>query len=338
MITSNYDCYLVDLDGTANVGDLPIPHAVTALNALGDRVVFVTNNASRSPETVAQRLTRIGYRTDPRHILTSAQLACQLLREELAPGTEVLVLGAPYLEELIRQSGFVTVRDETPVTGAVVQGHCDDTGWRELSSAARAIRQGARYFATNRDTSLPSERGLNVGNGAMVGAVEISTGVRATTAGKPSPRSMQQAAHLVGGQHALVIGDRLDTDIEGGVNAGYDTLCVLTGVITVPDICNAVLSQRPTFVLPNLSFIAEILTVDTRLRLDTMPTSYSSSLVELEIDTQGKAIVHFPDHAATSRDKLAALIHQAWHNNHYVYTIVGATADDMKEIRTWKNL
>ena len=78
--------------------------------------------------------------------------------------------------------------------------------------------------------------------------------------------------------------------------------------------------------------------MDTRLRLDTMPTSYSSSLVELEIDTQGKAIVHFPDHAATSRDKLAALIHQAWHNNHYVYTIVGATADDMKEIRTWKNL
>lgn len=338
MTTSAYDCYLVDLDGTANVGDLPIPHAVTALNSLGDHVVFVTNNASRSPEAVAQRLTRIGYRTDPKHILTSAQLVCQLLCEELAPGTEVLILGAPYLEELIRQSGFVTVRDETPATRAVVQGHCDDTGWRELSAAARAIRQGARYYATNRDTSLPSERGLNVGNGAMVGAVEISTGVQATTAGKPSARSMQQAAQLVGGQYALVIGDRLDTDIEGGINAGFDTLCVLTGVITILDICNAAPSRRPTFVLPDLSFIREVLREDTRLRLDTMRTSYSSSLVELEIDTQGRATVHFPERAATSRDKLAALIHQAWHNNHYVRTIVGATENDTKELRTWPNL
>lgn len=149
---------------------------------------------------------------------------------------------------------------------------------------------------------------------------------------------MQQAAHLVGGQHALVIGDRLDTDIEGGINAGYDTLCVLTGVITILDICNAAPSQRPTFVLPNLSFIEEILAEDTCLRLDTMPTSYASSLVELEIDTQGRATVHFPDHTATSREKLAALIHQAWHNNHYVRTIDGATEDDTKEIHTWPNL
>lgn len=338
MTSSIYDCYLVDLDGTANVGDLPVPHAVSALNELGDRVVFVTNNASRSPETVAQRLTRIGYHTDSQHILTSAQLACQLLLEELNPSAEILVLGAPYLEKLIHDAGFRPVREETTATVAVVHGHCDDTGWHELSAAARAIRQGARYFATNRDTSLPSERGLNIGNGAMVGAVEISTGVKATTAGKPSARSMRQAAHLVGGQHPLVIGDRLDTDIEGGVNAGYDTLCVLTGVISIRDICNAESHQRPTYVLPDLSFLTEVLSENSPLRLDTMSNTYSSSHAELSTDTQGRVIAHFPDSTASHREKLAAFIHQAWHNNHYVDAIVGATEDDAKEICSWPNL
>lgn len=331
-----YDCYLVDLDGTAYIGERPVPHAVSALNALGERVVYVTNNASRSPEMVAARLTRIGYRTDPHHIVTSAQLATRLLQNELAPGTEVLVVGAPYLEEVVRTAGFSTVRIDTPRTEAVVQGHSEQTGWPELSAAARAIRSGARYFATNRDTSLPSEQGLNVGNGAMVGAVEISTGVPARAAGKPEASSMQYAARLIGGQRPLVIGDRLDTDIAGGNNAGYDTLCVLTGVATLADICQAAPAQRPTYALPNLSFLTHIVSAPAHLRLDTDSSASARPIVELNVSGSGAATVHFCDTSASSPEKLAALIQQAWHTGYRIRTFVGRDDSDIKELISWQ--
>ena len=97
MAQSSYDSFLVDLDGTANIGDLPVPYAVDALNTFGDCVVYVTNNASRSPDTVHHRLKRIGYNTDVQHIVTSAQLAAQVMKKDLVSGAEVLVLGTPYL-------------------------------------------------------------------------------------------------------------------------------------------------------------------------------------------------------------------------------------------------
>ena len=338
MAQSSYDSFLVDLDGTANIGDLPVPYAVDALNTFGDCVVYVTNNASRSPDTVHHRLKRIGYNTDVQHIVTSAQLAAQVMKKDLVSGAEVLVLGTPYLEQVVRESGFSTVRDNSCQTKAVVQGHSDATGWKQLSAAARAIRNGARYYATNKDTCLPSEQGLNVGNGAMVAAVEVSTGVRAITAGKPAAQSMQQAAHLVEGQNPLVIGDRLDTDIEGGNNAGYDTLCVLTGVTSITDICNASKKQRPTYVVPDLRFLKDLVCSPKDFNLPHYSRAYAKEILLLDVDCSGVSTVRFLNKHASHVEKIAALIVQAWDNTQCVKVVKGFDTTDTEELVSWSTL
>lgn len=256
-ILDRYDSLLVDLDGTVFRGGVLIDGALAGL--AGRPAVYVTNNASRSPRAVSDHLAGLGVHTEPSRVLTSAQVACTLA-VELAGGAgdggdaaavpSALVVGAESFRELAAEAGFRVVRSADDRPDVVLHGHSPDNDWAVLSEAALAVRAGAVYVASNMDTTLPSERGLLIGNGSLVAAVVSATGVHPQSAGKPEPAMFHVAAERLGARRPLAVGDRLDTDIAGGIAAGTDTLCVLTGVSGHTDILHT--RYRPTWIAANL--------------------------------------------------------------------------------------
>ena len=248
-LAAQHDVLLLDLDGTVYLSGQIIDHVAESLLAargLGARSMFVTNNASRSPRTVAAALTEMGVAAAPEDVLTSPEAAAGLLADRHPAGSKVLVVGAPFLAETMTAAGLVPVRTiaEDPV--AVVQGHSPDTCWQNLAEACLALRAGADWVACNTDTTLPTDRGLLPGNGAMVQALVAATGLRPRVAGKPNSPLLEQAVDRAGGRRPLVVGDRLDTDIEAAVTAGMPSLLVLTGVSGAADLVAAPVERRPT--------------------------------------------------------------------------------------------
>src|SRR6476660_6675810 len=228
-LAESHDALLLDLDGTVYLGGQPIDHVAPALAraaVLGARSVFVTNNASRPPAEVAAALD---------DVVTAPQAAAAMLADRHPAGAKVLVIGAPWLEESVRQVGLEPVRlaEENPV--AVVQGHSPDTGWRNLAEGCIALRTGADWVACNVDTTLPTDRGMLPGNGSMVAALVAATGLHPRVAGKPERPLLDAAVRQVGSSRPLVVGDRLDTDIACAVGASTPSLMVLTGVSTATD-------------------------------------------------------------------------------------------------------
>ncbi|WP_241665762.1 HAD-IIA family hydrolase [Prescottella subtropica] len=251
-LRGEYDVLLLDLDGTVYQGPHAIPGAREALAAGDGRQFYVTNNASRTPGDVAQHLRDLGFDAVDEDVVTSSQSAARLLAERLDPGAAVLVVGTEALAGEITKVGLTPVRrfQDTPV--AVVQGHNPDTGWRILAEATLAIRSGAVWVASNIDTTLPTERGLVLGNGSMVAALQTATGQQPLVAGKPAAPLMEDALRRSGADRPLVVGDRLDTDIAGANAVGVDSLLVLTGVSTPADLLRADASHRPTYVARSL--------------------------------------------------------------------------------------
>lgn len=259
-LAAEFDVALVDLDGVAYRGKDPIDHAAPSLVAARDGgldLVFVTNNASREPEDVAHQLGELGIPTSPDEVMTAAQAAAALLSERLAPGAPVLVVGGQGLVTAVAAAGMavVTSAEDDPV--AVVQGFAPHLGWRDLAEAAYAVQRGAWFVASNRDLSLPTERGFAPGNGALVGAVTAATGVTPDSAGKPGPRMYRLAVQRRGGGRPLVVGDRLDTDLGGARAADYPGLHVFTGVSTPRDAVLAVPPERPTYLGADLRALQE---------------------------------------------------------------------------------
>ena len=251
-LAQDHDCLLLDLDGTVFRGNEPTPSAVEALAAVRSRVLFVTNNASRGPAEVAQHLCAMGFTAKPDDIVTSAQSAARLLQEQLQPGAAVLIVGTDSLAAEVRNVGLKPVRlwSDDPV--AVVQGHSPQTGWADLAEAALAIRGGALWVAANVDKTLPSERGLLPGNGAMVAALRAATDSDPLVAGKPEPTLLTDALARGKFRTPLVVGDRLDTDIAGANAAGLPSLHVLSGVSTAADTVRADVGQRPNYIAQDL--------------------------------------------------------------------------------------
>ncbi|WP_341856718.1 HAD-IA family hydrolase [Brachybacterium sp. GPGPB12] len=198
----------------------------------------------------------IGLEASPEEFVTSPQVASRLLAEDLAPGAKVLVVGGPSLADQLRADGLEPVETDAEDVVAVVQGWSPDLGWARLAEGAYAIRRGARWMATNVDATLPTERGLAPGNGSLVASLRHATGAEPEVAGKPEPGMFTVAATRIGARRPLVVGDRLDTDIEGAVRAGMDSLLVLTGVDTVETALHAEPVRRPTFITPDLAGIA----------------------------------------------------------------------------------
>lgn len=233
----------------------PVPHAadsVAAARAAGMRAAFVTNNASRRPATVAAHLVELGIPAEPADVVTSAQAAVRWLSARLPAGSAVLVLGTQELADEVSDGGLRPVRSADEQPAAVVQGLSPDTGWRELSEAAVAVRGGALWVAGNADATYPSARGPLPGNGALVAALATATGQRPVVVGKPEPALHLESVARVGAHRPLVVGDRLDTDVLGAVRGGSDSLLVLTGVTDRAQLLAAPAGCRPTYVSSDL--------------------------------------------------------------------------------------
>jgi len=254
-LLEQYDAFLFDLDGTLMHGARQIPHAgdaVDAVRATGHPVVFATNNASRTPQQAADHLGVVGIPARAEEFVTSPQVAARLLADRVPAGATVLVVGGPSLAAEVEAAGMVPVEEDREDVAAVIQGWSPDLGWSRLAEGAYAIRRGAVWMATNVDATLPTERGLAPGNGSLVAALRHATGAEPLVAGKPEPGMFTVAAQQVGARRPLVIGDRLDTDIEGANRAGIDALLVLTGVDGLEEALRADPVRRPTHVLPDL--------------------------------------------------------------------------------------
>jgi HAD superfamily hydrolase (TIGR01450 family) len=250
-LVERYDVAMVDLDGVTYRGALPVegaPEALAGARAAGMRVLFVTNNASRSPQVVAAQLAGLGIPTDAADVLTAAQAAAATLRGRLAPGALVLVVGADALAQAVEAEGLVVVESADDHPQAVVQGFSPAVGWPQLAEAAYAVGAGAWYVASNLDGSLPTERGLAPGNGGLVAAVVAATGVHPDSSGKPSPAMYRIGQERTRAVRPLVVGDRLDTDLAGARAGGYPGLHVLTGVSSGRDAVLAPPDHRPSYI------------------------------------------------------------------------------------------
>jgi glycerol-1-phosphatase len=259
-LATAYDVALLDLDGVVYVGPDSIPSAAPALakaRAAGMRLAFVTNNASRDPAAVAAHLVALGVPADAEEVVTSSQAAATVLLERLGVGASVLVTGSAALRTAVEDVGLrvVTSSDDRP--DAVVQGYSPDLRYADLAEAALAVRAGAFWVATNTDSTLPSARGLLPGNGSLVATVAVATGRRPTVAGKPQLPMHAEGVRRTGAKNPLVVGDRLDTDIEGANVADTDSLLVLTGVTAAADLVDASVEHRPTFLAHDLTGLVD---------------------------------------------------------------------------------
>lgn len=247
-----YDCAVLDLDGVVYLGESAIPQVPERLDAAresGMTLAFVTNNASRSPGTVAEHLRTLGVQADDADVVTSAQAAAREVATRVPPGSRVLVVGGEGLHLALRERDLVPVStcDEAPV--AVVQGYGPDVGWHQLAEATFAVRAGALWVASNLDLTVPTARGIAPGNGTLVAAVGTALGRSPdVVAGKPYRPLFDETARRVGCTRPLVVGDRLDTDIAGAVGWGADSLLVMTGVTDVGALAAARPQERPTYV------------------------------------------------------------------------------------------
>jgi HAD superfamily hydrolase (TIGR01450 family) len=257
-----YDLVIFDLDGVVYLIDRPIPGAVEAvgrLRAEGKPLTYATNNASRRSSEVAELLAGMGIAARPEEVLTSAAAAAAVLAERVPPGGPVLVVGAEALRAEVRAAGLVPVAEAAEAPVAVVQGYGPRVGWVDLAEASVAVRAGAIWIATNADRTLPSSRGPLPGNGSLVAALRTALDRDPDlVVGKPEPTLFRTAAGRTGAGRPLVVGDRLDTDIEGATRAGFDSLLVLTGVSRPADLLGAPPSARPTYVARDLNGLFDV--------------------------------------------------------------------------------
>ncbi len=254
-LVAAHDAVLLDLDGVVYVGDQAVEGAVRAVAAVrqqGRVVAFVTNNAARSPDVVARHLNELGVAASADDVVTSAQAAAALLRSTLPEGARVLAVGAEGLWAALRAVGLRPVAAVADEPVAVVQGFSPDTTWHTLLEACVAVRSGLPWVATNLDATLPTPRGAAPGNGAFVEVVRRTTGVEPQVAGKPFRPLMEEAVSRTGAQRALVVGDRLDTDLAGARAAGLPGLLVLTGVSGTTDLLTAPPALRPDHLAADL--------------------------------------------------------------------------------------
>jgi HAD superfamily hydrolase (TIGR01450 family) len=255
-----YDVALLDLDGVVYIGGKAIPGAPGALQRAkreGMRLAYVTNNASRTPAAVAALLSGMNAPAGPEDVVTSAQAAARLLAEKLPPKANVLVIGAMALRLAVRERGLNPVTTAADGPQAVVQGYGPGIQYQMIAEGGLAVQNGALFVGTNADSTLPGPHGMQPGNGSLLQVITYATGVRPVIAGKPEPPLHRESVIRTDAKRPLVVGDRLDTDIEAAFRAGCDSLLVLTGVSRPADAVTAGQNQRPTYIAENLGALLE---------------------------------------------------------------------------------
>lgn len=238
-LADDFDCILFDLDGVLYRGPYAVEGVVDCVSELtraGVGRAYVTNNAARTPQVVADHLTSLGMNTHSDEVVTSAQAGAAILNSMVTPGSLVYVVGGEGVVEALAEVGLIPSRDPQDCV-AVMQGYGPDVGWRELAEASYLIQRGAVWIATNMDLTFPTDRGIAPGNGSLVQAVANSVGRDPHgVGGKPAPALLDLVLQRTGAQKPLMVGDRYDTDIGAGIAVGMKTLLVLSGVCDVNDV------------------------------------------------------------------------------------------------------
>lgn len=230
--------FIFDMDGVLYRGKQPLPGVATLFDALtlrGIKILLATNNSMALPSGYVQRMADMGVTIDESQVQTSATATRDFLKDSLEPGSKVLVVGMPPLAELMyANTGFVRPEDDdAPETiAAVVVGLDLEFTYAKLRSASDAIRAGARFVATNADATLPHEGGVQPGAGSIIAAIATAAQATPVVVGKPQVLMMEKGIEQLGltPSEVVMVGDRLDTDILAGRNAGVTTALVLTGV------------------------------------------------------------------------------------------------------------
>ncbi|CAM3113293.1 HAD-IIA family hydrolase [Stackebrandtia soli] len=261
-LSEAFDLALLDLDGVVYLMGELIPGADEAVAEFRRRgtVRFITNNASRSAEQVAALLTSRGVDASPDEVRTSAQALAAALATRIPQGGRVLIVGTTALADEIEAVGLVPVRtiDGGPAPVAVAQGISPDVTWRDLSGVVTAVRAGALWAVTNRDSTIPSPTGPLPGNGTLVAAVVETLG-RApdVVAGKPEPVMFQQTIDQSLGIRPIAVGDRHDTDIAAARAVRVPSLLVLSGTATPASVLNLPPDARPDYLGWSLTALTE---------------------------------------------------------------------------------
>lgn len=247
-----YNGYLIDLDGTIYLGKEPIVAGKRFVEALQKREIpflFVTNNTTKSPETVAARLkNEFDIHVDASTVYTATLATIDFMKDD-AKGNRVFVIGEGGLSELIQAAGFV---EDEKNPDYVVVGLDSDVTYEKFVTATLAIQKGATFIGTNPDKSIPTERGLLPGAGALIALVATATKTEPIFIGKPEAIIMNKAVEILGmtKDQVLMVGDNYETDIQAGIANGIDTLLVTTGFTPVEAVPS--LPEQPTYVLPSL--------------------------------------------------------------------------------------
>ena len=256
MLAERYDCLLFDLDGVLYRGDRAIeaaPPTMAELRRRGVCVVFLTNNSSRTPEQVADKLRSHGIEAGPGEVVTSALATAELLAER--GGGRAFVIGMDGVREALAGAGIEVLDGEPEAADLVVVGFDGTATYERLKTASLLVERGARLVATNADASFPAADGLWPGAGALLAVVTTTTGAEPEIVGKPFAPLFESARRRGGGGRPLVVGDRLDTDIEGAANLGWDTMLVLTGVSSRAEAEAG--PARPTVIAKDVSALLE---------------------------------------------------------------------------------
>lgn len=273
---------LVDLDGVVYRGADPVPGVAAVLAeraALGDDVVYVTNNSMHYRADYVTRLAAMGAPITADTVVSSARATALHLVTHETGIRRVLVVGAGGLERELRDVGLEVVTAGHAATrmhqegiagwsasgapDAVVTGLDPNLTYLRLAAAADCVRAGARFIATNRDPVYPTERGLRPGAGAVAAAIEATTGVTPLSIGKPAPHLLELAAEAVGrhASEAVMIGDGIGTDLAAARAVGARCVLMLTGVATREQVDALPADERPTAVAADAAELAAILDV-----------------------------------------------------------------------------
>lgn len=264
-MTLRYKAYLIDLDGTIYKGKDRIPSAEKFIERLQLEEIpflFVTNNATKTPQEVADNLANHYHITVlPDLVYTSGVATADYIKEHIT-GQKAFVIGEKALKEQLQLAGYQVV-DQDP--DFIVQALDRELTYQKLEKATLAIREGLPYIVTNGDTNIPTERGFVPGSGAITAFLRAATQTEPIMIGKPSPiimqgaldklnhmlQSNQEEATLLSKEDLVMVGDNYQTDILAGIDFGMDTLMVLTGFSTLDDIKGK--EKQPTHVTPDLS-------------------------------------------------------------------------------------
>ncbi len=247
VLADGYDAFLFDLDGVVYRGSNAIPEArptLELLREMGKRIAFVTNNSARTPDEVAARLEAMGIPATAHEVQTSALATADLLANRGV--RDAFVIGEAGIREALMAKGIALVGSDAGSVDVVVVGWDRGADYDKLKVASLLVERGATLVATNADASFPAPDGDWPGAGALLAAIETTTGSRAEVVGKPNAPLLIAALDRAGGGRPLMIGDRLDTDIAGAVGLGWDSLLVLSGITRTEDVVGAPVA--PTYI------------------------------------------------------------------------------------------